>query len=571
MSTPTRDRTTTRDRSRPSRPRRRLAVAAVSVVAALGLAACGSGSGGSAAADGGGAGGATSGGGTPVHGGRLKLAFWNDLQACIDPNQVYWIESRSLDRNIADSLTDQDPKTGKIVPWLASSWTVNADATEYTFKLRQGVTFSDGTKLDAAAVKTAYDGTRALGPRSTLGVTYLAGYKQTTVVDPSTVKVEFSTPNAAFLQATSTTTLAILSPATYRETPEARCAGKIVGSGLFTLDSYSAAKSAKLTRRTGYAWPSSLVANRSEAYLDGIDVSYIAEDSVRVGSLTNGTIDIAWPRQPISSADQDVIKRSGGVIETRALPGISTNLYPNATAGHPLSDVAVRHAVYKALDLPSYTKTIFWDGYPVAKSPLTSTTPYVADETAKLTHDPAGAAKLLDGAGWTLGSDGYRHKGGAKLTLVYLANAASPGDQLIQDQLKKVGIDYQIKVVTAAQLTPTATAGNYDLVPGYLTRADPSVLGSLLNAAGSTGYTAKYSQDAATAAKVSELFGRGLSTVDPTARAGVYKELQDYLIDNGLVFPIADRLQVIGLTKKVHGFAWTSESFLRANDLWLAK
>lgn len=560
--------TSTRHRSRSLGGRRRLATAAVAAMTAAILAACGSGSGGGAAA-GDSADGSSA--GKPVPGGRLKIAFWNDLQACIDPNQVYWIESRSLDRNIADSLTDQDPKTGKIVPWLATSWTVNADATEYTFKLRDGVTFSDGTKLDANAVKTAYDGTVALGPRSTLGVTYLAGYKATTVVDPSTVKVEFSTPNAAFLQATSTTTLAVLSPATYKETPEARCAGKIVGSGAFTLDSYSAAKSAKLTRRAGYAWPSSLVANKGEAYLAGIDVSYIAEDSVRVGSLTNGTLDIAWPRQPISSADQDVIKASGGRIETRALPGISTNLYPNVTGDRPLGDLAVRRALYKALDLPSYTKTIFWDGYPVAKSPLTSTTPYVADESAKLAHDPAGAAKLLDGAGWTLGSDGYRHKDGRKLTLVALTQAGTPGDQLVQDQLKKVGIDYQIKVVTASQFTPTAAKGDYDLVPGYLTRADPSVLGSLLNAAGSTSYTAKFSQDAATAAKVSDLFGKGLSTVNPEARGGVYQQLQDYLIDNGLVFPIADRVQVIGLTKKVHGFAWTSESFLRANDLWLSK
>jgi peptide/nickel transport system substrate-binding protein len=547
------------------RTRRRLAAAAVSVLAAVSLAACGSG---------GGSGSDTAGaapGGKPVPGGRLKLAFWNDLQGCIDPNHVYWIESRSLDRNIADSLTDQDPETGKIVPWLATSWTVSANATEYTFKLRQDVTFSDGTKFDAAAVKTAYDGLRSLGARSTLGLTYLAGYKSTTVVDPSTVKVEFSQPNAAFLQATSTTTLAVLSPATYQQTPEARCAGKIIGSGEFTLDSYSAAKSAKLARRPGYAWPSSLIANKGEAYLEGIDVSYIAEDSVRVGSLNNGTIDVAWPRQPISSADQALIKASGGTVETRALPGTIGLLLPNVTGGRPLADVAVRRAVAKALDLTSYAKTVYWDGYPVAKSLLTSTTPFVTDESAKLAHDPAGAAKLLDGAGWTLGPDGYRHKDGKKLTLTYLAPGGTPGDQLVQDQLKKVGIDYQIKVVTQSQYTPAANAGNYDLVSSYLTRADASVLGSLLDPGVSKQYQAKYGVDPATGAKVSELFARSLSTTDPDKRAATYQDLQDYLTDNAVAFPLYDRLQVVGVSKKVHGFAWTSESFLRANDIWLSR
>ncbi|MCL9796117.1 ABC transporter substrate-binding protein, partial [Frankia sp. AgKG'84/4] len=510
-------------------------------------------------------------GGTPVAGGRLKIAFYGDLQGCIDPNQVYWIESRSIDRNIADSLTDQDPKTGKIVPWLATSWTVNPAATEFTFKLRDGVTFSDGTKLDATAVKTALDGTHDLGARSILGVTYLAGYTSTTVVDPTTVTVDFSQPNAAFLQATSTTTLAILSPATYQETPEARCAGKVIGSGEFTLDSYSAGKAVKITRRPGYAWPSTLVANKGAAHLDGIDVSYIGEDSVRVGSLTNGTIDIAWPRQPISSADQEVIKASGATIQTRALPGIADILTPNVTPGRPLADTAVRKALQKALDLDSYAKTVFWDGYPVAKSPLTVSTPYFVDEGGKLTHDPAGAGKLLDGAGWTTGADGFRHKADKKLSLTYLVPAASPGDQLIQDQLKKVGIDLQIKVLTNAQLTPQANAGGYDLIGTYLTRADPSVLGSTIDSAVSKQYSAKYSQDPATAARVSTLFATGQSTVDPDKRAVAYRELQDYLIDNAVVFPLYDRLQTAGVSKKVHGFAWTSEAFLRANDIWLSK
>ncbi|MCK9896399.1 ABC transporter substrate-binding protein [Frankia sp. AgB32] len=546
------------------RPGRRLAAAAVSVLAAVTLAACGSGGG--SGSDSAGA----APGGTPVSGGRLKIAFYGDLQGCIDPNQVYWIESRSIDRNIADSLTDQDPKTGKIVPWLATSWTVNPQATEFTFRLRDGVTFSDGTRLDAAAVKTALDGTHDLGARSILGVTYLAGYQATTVVDPTTVKVDFSQPNAGFLQATSTTTLAILSPATYRETPEARCAGKVIGSGAFTLDTYSAGRSVKITRRAGYAWPSSLVTNKGAAHLDGIDVSYIGEDSVRVGSLTNGTIDIAWPRQPISSADQQVITASGATIETRALPGIAGILTPNVTAGRPLADVAVRKAVQKALDLDSYAKTVFWDDYPVARSPLTSTTPYFTDESAKLTHDPAGAAKLLDGAGWTLGSDGYRHSGGRKLTLTYITPTPSPGDQLIQDQLKKVGIDLQIKVLTIAQLTPQANAGSYDLVATYLTRADPSVLGSAIDQAVSKQYTARYSQDPATAAQVSRLFVTGQSTVDPQRRASAYQDLQNYLVDNAVVFPLYDRVQTAGVSKKVHGFAWTSEAFLRANDIWLS-
>ncbi|SBW22410.1 ABC transporter periplasmic protein [Candidatus Protofrankia californiensis] len=536
-------------------------MAALPVLAATLLAACGSSDSGGASTD-------TA---QPVPGGRLKIAFWSDFQGCVDPNQVYWIETRSIDRNFADSLTDQDPRTGEIVPWLATSWTVSPDAREYTFSLRKGVTFSDGTVFDATAVKTALDGVRDLGAKSTLGLTYLAGYESSTVVDPQTVKVNFRVPNAAFLQATSTTTLAILSPATYKETVEARCAGKVVGSGQFVLDSYTAAKEIKLSRRAGYAWPSQLVKNRGEAYLDGIDVSYIAEDSVRVGSLTTGTIDIAWPRLPITSADQEVIKAANGTIETRSLPGISALIVPNVTKGGPLSDLKVRQALYKAIDLNSYASTVYWNGYPVVKGPYDSTTPYAADLSAKLGHDPSGAAALLDGAGWARGPDGYRYKDGKKLTLTYLITTSSPGEQLLQDQLKKSGIDLQLKVVTSAQLTQLTTAGEFDLAGTYLTRGDPSVLGSSIDRAVSKGFATTYTQDETTAAQVSKLFARGLNTIDPTQRAAAYKELQEYLIDQGVVFPIYDRVQVTGLSNKVHGFAWTSESFLRANDIWLSK
>jgi peptide/nickel transport system substrate-binding protein len=528
------------------------------VTSALLLAACTDGS--TSAADA---------GGDPVQGGTLRIAFWNDLQGSIDPNQVYWIESRSLNRNFADSLTDQDPDTGEIVPWLATSWTINDDASEYTFTLRKDVTFSDGSRFDAHAVKTAYDGVVALGANSTLGLVYLAGYRATTVVDDYTVKVAFNGPNAQFLQASSTTTLAILSPATYRKSAAERSAGAVIGSGPFVLESYRAAQSAKLVRRKDYAWPSKLVKNRGAAYLDAIEVSYIAEDSVRVGNLTSGEIDIAWPREPISEADQKVITSSGASIEKRPLPGISSLVLPNVTPGRPLADPTVRTALRKALDLRSYASTIYWDDYPVVASPLERGTPGWKDGSDRLGHDKAGAERLLDEAGWSKGTDGYRAKAGRRLRLRYLLSSGlTTGPQLLQDQLKQVGIELELKIVTQAQNTATLNAGDYDLAGTYLTRADPSVLAAILDLSVVRKAPGKLSQDAATAAKVSEYFARGLATVDSAKRAAVYGELQTYLVEHGVVFPVAERVQTAGVASTVHGFAWTSESFLRANDIW---
>jgi peptide/nickel transport system substrate-binding protein len=509
-----------------------------------------------------------SGTGTPVKGGTLSISYVADLEGAFDPNQVYWIETRSLNRNFADSLTDQDPATGEMVPWLADSWTINSDASEYTFKLRKGVTFSDGTPFNAQAVKTAYDGIVALGALSLLGIIYMAGYKSTQVIDDDTVKVTFAGPNAQFLQATSTTTLSILSPATYKKTPAQRAAGDVAASGLFVLDSFKAGQEVRLSRRKDYAWPSKLVKNQGPAYLDAIAVSYIAEDSVRLGNLTSGDLDIDWPRLPISLADQGVITQAGGTIEKRSLPGIADVLMPNVQPGRPLADPLVRQAVIKGMDRAGYASTIFWTGYPVVASVLDRSTPAFADESALLAYDEAGAKALLTQAGWKPGAGGFRYKDGKKLTLTYLVTINSPGPQLLQSQLQQIGIDVEIKVLTVGQLIALEKSGDYDITDDYYTRADPSILGSIINLAIVKSAPGINTQAPATASKVSGYFARGLATINTTQRAAVYGELQKFLIEQGVMFPVYERVQVSGISSKVHGFAWTSESFLRANDIW---
>jgi len=115
----------------------------------------------------------------------LNIAFFGDntTLVSVDPFQVYWLEHRVLLRNVAESLTDQDPATGKIVPWLAKSWEISDDALTYTFHLRDNVTFSNGERFDAKAVKTAFDNDKALATQlpATFGATYLAGYDHAAV------------------------------------------------------------------------------------------------------------------------------------------------------------------------------------------------------------------------------------------------------------------------------------------------------------------------------------------------------------------------------------------------------
>lgn len=551
------------------RPRRRSAVALIGLSAVLVLAGCTSGNKSAAGSS------ASSDSATPKAGGALKVSFFPDNPnfSCIDPFQVYWIESRTIIRNVADSLTDQDPTTGQIVPWLATKWDISTDGLTYTFHLRDGVTFANGKKLDAQAVADDAAGwiaTVKATNGAAYGASYVQGLASASVVDPLTVAFHLSQPNSSFLQATSTTNLAITDPAEYQEPPTTRCTGSgVVGSGLFALDHYTAKVETVLTKRAGYKWPSSLVKNQGEAYLDKVTFNYVTEDSVRTGNLTSGAIDIDWPRNPFTPQDEQLIKASGQVIQKRSLPGVSYTQFANTSAGHPLSDPQLRQALYKATDLKTYASTIFGADYPVVQGVFDSTTPNFKSESSKLGYDPTGAAKILDADGWVIGKDGYRFKDGKELTLDYPVSQFSEGAELFQSQLKKVGINLSLRTLTPAQQATYLVNGDYDLTQNYFTRADPGALQYILNpAVANSKALANRSATPEVIAQMQALFAKAIQTTDAAQTKQAYADLQDLLIDQGVSFPLFERVQEAGVSKSVHGFAFTSESFLRLNDTW---
>ncbi len=416
----------------------------------------------------------------------LNIAFWGDntTLVSVDPFQVYWLEHRVLLRNVVESLTDQDPDSGRIIPWLAKRWEVSDDALSYTFHLRQDVTFSNGERFDAEAVKTAFDSNKAFAAQlpATFGATYLAGYDHAEVLDPFTVRLVLSRPNAGFLQATSTTNLAVLAPASYTLSAKERSLGKIIGTGPFVLEHYTPEVGAHLVKRADYAWPSANMKNQGAAHLDAVNISYIPEESVRNGLFLQGKADILWPRNPFSEVDLKLFQAKGATIQSRSLPGPALNLYPNTRNDRLLADRQLRQALQKAIDRTSYAHTVYNAQFPVVSGVYDVTTPYFKAQGDKLSYDPQGAERLLDAAGWNKGDDGYRHKDGKRLTLRYnLTPTESAGDVLIQDQLRKVGIDLKLNVLTRAEWVAGNASGNYDLTSTYMTRADPIILQTILD------------------------------------------------------------------------------------------
>lgn len=503
----------------------------------------------------------------------LKIAFFNDNTqlVSIDPFQVYWIEHRVVLRNVVEALTDQDPQTGEIIPWLAQRWEISPDAREYTFHLHQGVTFSNGEVFDAQAVKTAFDSNKAFAAElpSTFGATYLAGYDHAEILDPYTVKLVLDTPNAGFLQATSTTNLSILAPESYRKSAKERSLGAVIGTGPYKIERYTPESGLRLVRREGYAWASANVQNKGEAHLAAIEVSYVPEESVRNGLFLQGKVDILWPRVPFSEVDLQLFQRNAATIQSRSLPGPAWNLYPNTRNNRILADHQVRQALQKAIDRKSYASTVYNAEFPVVDSVYDVTTPYFRSQGAKLAYDPQGAARLLDAAGWSLGPDQYRYKDGKRLTLVYsLAGKETPGDVLIQDQLRKVGIELKLRVQTTAEWAAANAAGNYDLTFTYMTRADPIVLQTILDPRAANSSTlATNSYAPAVLPQAQGLFDAGLTATAPQQRAEAYGQLQDLLIDQGSAIPVYERVWQAATSPRVRNFRWSAEGFAFLNDI----
>ncbi|MFE1849416.1 ABC transporter substrate-binding protein [Streptomyces sp. NPDC059489] len=528
----------------------RWAVLTALVTTSVVLTACGSGGGDSG-----------SGAGQPTSGGTLTFAVGSDA-GCVDPQQVASNETIYSVRQIVDSLTDQDPKTGTIVPWLAKSWDVSSDATTFTFHLRSGVTFSDGSKLTAQVVKDNFDAVPKLGALGTLAEGYLSGVKSTTVVDPLTVKVTFSQPNAQFLQATSTHSLGIESSASVKRTPQQKCSDGVIGSGPFVLKQYVQNQSITLAKRTGYAWGSSRWSKKGEAYLDKLVFKVVPEAGVRAGSLQSGQVDAI---SSVGKANEAALKGGQVTLQRRANPGVVFGLGLN-NARPVLKDTRVRQAIVSALDRQQIADTVFPTGTQAATSVLAQTTPDYTSLASDLTSDAAKAKALLDLSGWKMGSDGIRTKDGKKLSLTvkWFPNASTnqPALELIQQQLKAVGVDVVLKQLQVTQFAPTLQSGDFDAVWGNVTRADPDILRSSFSTKLANFYHLPASSlDTALSAQA--------ATVDAAKRRQLVTQAQQSLVQNAYYVPVVELQTQLGVAKKVHDVNFDASSRIQLHDTWI--
>ena len=536
------------------------------VLGALGLAACSS----STAAPG-----AEASEADRVDGGELTIYHANIT--VLDPRQNHGIVGRAL----ADSLVDADPDTGEILPWLASAWEIDEDGLTYTFTLREGITFSDGTALDAAAVKTNLDQSaqQVVDGEGWYYQGLFDDYVGAEATDELELVVTFSRPNPSFLPTLATGQLAILAPSSFDLSYEQRDNGEFIGSGSFVLESYTPNEGIVLARREDYAWPSGAATHEGAPSIERVTISFVDEQSVRESALQAGETDLA---QNPTTQVADQLEAEGNGLIFRAQSGIPYSLVLNLT-DPALQDIAVRRALSRAIDRQAIFEGVTGARQPASTSVLTPSTTGYADVSQHLVHDLDEANRLLDEAGWTTGDDGIRVKDGRRLTfeliLWWEPQEVSDALQLLKEQVAGAGIEITVR-------EDIGGAGG-----SWRDGKSQLHLNNATRAAGELALYSQYTNDNFESASLIEGvdFGRplddftesgGLSDLvtaqitepDEEVRAQLLAEAQEIIVRDALRIPLFDNINsesgFFASAPTVHGLRSSTLSELVLHDIW---
>ncbi|MCD7101426.1 ABC transporter substrate-binding protein [Pseudoclavibacter sp. 13-3] len=522
--------------------------------------------------------GCASGAGASSAGGSGEPKQGGDLTFLINNFDAGWVANESAissyEGNVWDSITDKlvyvDPD-GNISPWLAESWENNSDSTEFTLHLKNGVTFSDGTAFDAAAVVRNLDywarGDEAKGVKR-IGLFPSSTYQTAEAVDDSTVKVTFNAPTLGFIPTLGYHGSILTSPKTLDLSKEQQADLKnYSGTGPFVVDSWTEGDNVVLKKRDDYNWAYDNAKHTGPAYLDTITYKIVKEDSIRSSSVESGQADVAYN---ISPQEISRLKSAGFTVETPKYLGFSHG-FKVSTKAENFDDVRVRQAVQVGIDRDEILQTVYTDDWDKATSFLQSNVPEATDNSDLLTYDKAKAESLLDEAGWVKGADGVRTKDGKTLDLdlyptTYI-NTASQIDEIIARQLGDIGFKVtQQKLDTAAYLDRVDTNPAIPLRDVTRSFIDVgTVAGVLTSAKSGEDWFAVGESDA----KLNELSSGIATASDEAQRKTLVAELQRYVLEQGYYIPIEQIVQRIYLeTPKLHGVSFNGIAYANFYDAW---
>ena len=435
---------------------------------------------------------------------------------------------------------------GSIVPALADSWEISADGLTWTFKLRQGVTFHDGTPFDAAAAKWNLEqwvGNEAHNwlPTST---------HITTIETPDATTLVLTLADSyypAMQDFTLIRPVRFLSPAAV---DDAGAFVKPVGTGPWQVVELSD-EGATLTRYESY-W-GELPA------IDKIAIEVVLDAQTRIAALLSGDVH-AIGGEYLGGIPPESLATLEASDEVTVLSAEgATSFYIAANHGTaPFDDVRVRQAINHAIDRQGLADAIFGGRAEVAAGLLPGVIPYVTrTEIGAYAYDAEKARALLTEAGWTPNADGMLEKDGQpmQLNLVVdqsrLPQTASMATA-IQAQLKEIGVALELRLYDYSGWLDAFYAKDYNLIMRF-SWGPPYDPHALLSGAFRTDDNPESTISYA-ATDLDPLIDAALASTDEAERQAIYDQIWQHLDEQAAVIPLVYPERIYAVRNEVQGF-----------------
>ena len=398
--------------------------------------------------------------GSSAQQGVLKVGVTNFADT-LEPTQNYfgWVVMRY---GLGECLSKFDEKMN-VQPWLAESWSISDDHLTWTFKIRDGVKFSNGNALTAEAVKASIE--RAF-QKNNRAATFFK-YKEIKAEGQNLIIVtEKPMPNMPGFLADP---LFIIVDTSAEGSRDFAKEGPIC-TGPYMVESFVKEK-AVMKKNPNY-WD-------GQVPFETVEIPSIDDPNTRAMALQSGEVDMAVN---IAAGDMDTFRGNDKffVDEISSLRVVLARLNQKGI----LKDDKVRAALIAGCDRETYNKVLLKGTFLPGKAPVPPSMDYGFDQlTDPNAYNPERAAKLLDEAGWKdTNGDGIRDKDGQPLKLdfvVYNSRAELPlYAEAVQSDLKKLGFDINIKTVDYNLIDQMGIKGEYDLLISNITTAntgDPEI------------------------------------------------------------------------------------------------
>lgn len=280
---------------------------------------------------------------------------------------------------IYDTLLTYDPETLEYAPRLAESFSFNEDGTELTLTLRPGLTFTDGTPLDADAVIFSLQ--RHVNAPSRFG-SAVAEATTMTAVDERTVVLNFDAPSYGFLGDLTNLPGTVVSPTAVEELGDDAFGNTPVGAGPYMLENWEPGQELVLTANPNYWGGEPPTKTLRFVYLGSMDTA--------LDSLKSGAVDMMFTREADISGR--LLAESAGFVEPTAMAQM---VFMNANEGNATEDVRLRKAIVHAID-PSVINERAYEGHAIPSKSFIPEGAALHGASTQLEYDPDEASRLVD-------------------------------------------------------------------------------------------------------------------------------------------------------------------------------